>query len=55
MSSRPDRPSAAERYSRFRAHQEHPMLADFASRGWMRVDSRAVTIIDRDRLARRAR
>ena len=30
-------------------------LADFASRGWMRVDSRAVTIIDRDRLARRAR
>jgi CRP/FNR family cyclic AMP-dependent transcriptional regulator len=30
-------------------------LADFASRGWMRVDSRAVTILDRDRLARRAR
>ncbi len=30
-------------------------LADFASRGWLRVDSRAVTILDRDRLARRAR
>ncbi len=30
-------------------------LADFASRGWMRVDSRAVTIHDADRLARRAR
>src|SRR3954466_11065765 len=30
-------------------------LADFAGRGWMRVDSRAVTILDRDRLARRAR
>ncbi len=30
-------------------------LADFASRGWMRVDSRAVTLLDRERLARRAR
>jgi CRP/FNR family cyclic AMP-dependent transcriptional regulator len=30
-------------------------LADFSSRGWMRVDSRAVTILDPDRLARRAR
>ena len=30
-------------------------LADFASRGWMRVESRAVTIVDADRLARRAR
>jgi CRP/FNR family transcriptional regulator, cyclic AMP receptor protein len=30
-------------------------LAAFASRGWMRVDSRAVTILDADRLARRAR
>jgi len=30
-------------------------LADFASRGWMRVDSRAVTILDAERLARRAR
>ena len=30
-------------------------LADFASRGWLRVDSRAVTLIDRERLARRAR
>ena len=30
-------------------------LADFAARGWMRVDSRAVTILDADRLARRAR
>ena len=30
-------------------------LADFASRGWMRVDSRAVTILDSERLARRAR
>ena len=30
-------------------------LADFASRGWMRVDSRAVTILDADRLSRRAR
>ena len=30
-------------------------LADFGSRGWMRVDSRAVTILDPDRLARRAR
>jgi CRP-like cAMP-binding protein len=30
-------------------------LADFAGRGWMRVDSRAVTILDADRLQRRAR
>ena len=30
-------------------------LADFASRGWLRVDSRAVTILDAERLARRAR
>ncbi len=30
-------------------------LADFAARGWMRVDSRAVTILDPERLARRAR
>ena len=30
-------------------------LADFGSRGWLRVDSRAVTILDADRLARRAR
>ncbi len=30
-------------------------LADFASRGWLRVDSRAVTILDHERLARRAR
>ena len=30
-------------------------LADFASRGWLRVDSRAVTILDADRLSRRAR
>jgi len=30
-------------------------LADFAGRGWLQVDSRAVTVLDRDRLARRAR
>ena len=30
-------------------------LADFGQRGWVRVDSRALTILDRDRLARRAR
>lgn len=30
-------------------------LADFAGRGWLRVDSRAVTILDEERLARRAR
>ena len=30
-------------------------LADFAGRGWMRVDSRAVTILDAERLERRAR
>jgi len=30
-------------------------LADFAGRGWMRVESRAVTLLDRERLARRAR
>ena len=30
-------------------------LADFSARGWMRVDSRAVTLLDRERLARRAR
>jgi CRP-like cAMP-binding protein len=30
-------------------------LADFASRGWVRVDSRALTILDAERLARRAR
>jgi CRP/FNR family cyclic AMP-dependent transcriptional regulator len=30
-------------------------LADFASRGWVRVDSRALTILDSERLMRRAR
>ena len=30
-------------------------LADFAQRGWVRVDSRALTILDGERLARRAR
>ncbi|MFL6137730.1 MAG: Crp/Fnr family transcriptional regulator [Frankiaceae bacterium] len=30
-------------------------LADFASRGWLRLDGRAVVLLDRDRLARRAR
>ena len=30
-------------------------LADFASRGWLRLEGRAVVLIDRDRLARRAR
>ena len=30
-------------------------LAEFASRGWVRVDSRALTILDGERLARRAR
>lgn len=30
-------------------------LADFAGRGWLRLESRAVTIVDRDRLERRAR
>jgi CRP/FNR family cyclic AMP-dependent transcriptional regulator len=31
------------------------VLAEFASRGWVRVDSRALTILDAERLARRAR
>src|SRR6185369_16701127 len=30
-------------------------LADFAARGWVRVDSRALTILDAERLGRRAR
>lgn len=30
-------------------------LADFAGRGWLRLDSRAVLIVDRERLLRRAR
>jgi CRP-like cAMP-binding protein len=30
-------------------------LADFASRGWLRLESRAVTLLDTERLARRAR
>ncbi|WP_239311006.1 MULTISPECIES: Crp/Fnr family transcriptional regulator [unclassified Frankia] len=30
-------------------------LADFATRGWLRLDSRAVVLLDRERLARRAR
>jgi CRP/FNR family cyclic AMP-dependent transcriptional regulator len=30
-------------------------LADFATRGWLRLDSRAVVLLDRDRLSRRAR
>ncbi len=30
-------------------------LADFASRGWLRLESRAVTLLDTDRLGRRAR
>lgn len=30
-------------------------LADFANRGWLQLDSRAVLILDRERLAQRAR
>lgn len=30
-------------------------LADFVGRGWLRLESRAVTIFDRERLAKRAR
>ncbi len=30
-------------------------LADFAGRGWLRIEGRAVVLLDRDRLARRAR
>jgi CRP/FNR family cyclic AMP-dependent transcriptional regulator len=30
-------------------------LAEFAARGWLRVDGKAVVLLDRDRLARRAR
>ena len=30
-------------------------LADFVSRGWIRLEGRAVTLLDVDRLARRAR
>ncbi len=30
-------------------------LADFASRGWLRLEGKSVVILDRDRLARRAR
>jgi CRP-like cAMP-binding protein len=30
-------------------------LADFVGRGWLRLESRAVVILDRDRLVRRAR
>lgn len=31
------------------------VLAEFAARGWVRVDSWALTILDRERLAHRAR
>ncbi len=30
-------------------------LADFASRGWVRVEGKSVVILDRERLTRRAR
>jgi CRP-like cAMP-binding protein len=30
-------------------------LADFASRGWLRLEGKRVVILDRERLARRAR
>ena len=30
-------------------------LADFASRGWLRLDGKSVLILEPDRLARRAR
>ena len=30
-------------------------LADFASRGWIRLESRSVVLLDIDRLQRRAR
>jgi CRP-like cAMP-binding protein len=30
-------------------------LADFASRGWLRLDGKSVIILDPERLARRAR
>ncbi|MDQ3449775.1 MAG: Crp/Fnr family transcriptional regulator, partial [Actinomycetota bacterium] len=30
-------------------------LADFAARGWIRLDGRSVVLIDLDRLTRRAR
>ena len=30
-------------------------LADFASRGWIKLESRSVVLIDTERLARRSR
>jgi CRP-like cAMP-binding protein len=30
-------------------------LADFASRGWLRLDGKSVIVLDPERLARRAR
>ena len=30
-------------------------LADFASRGWLRLDGKSIIILDPERLARRAR
>jgi CRP/FNR family transcriptional regulator len=30
-------------------------LADFAGRGWIRLEARAVVLLDLERLARRAR
>jgi CRP-like cAMP-binding protein len=30
-------------------------LSEFAGRGWLRLDGRAVVILDRERLSRRAR
>jgi CRP-like cAMP-binding protein len=30
-------------------------LADFAQRGWLRLEGKSVVILDRERLARRAR
>jgi hypothetical protein len=30
-------------------------LADFAQRGWLRLEGKSVVILDRERLSRRAR
>ena len=53
-----NRPEIAEQLLRVlarRLRRTNDSLADFASRGWLRLDGKSVIILDPERLARRAR
>jgi hypothetical protein len=51
----PTSPRRSWRSSSARRETVNKALADFASRGWLRLDGKSVIILDPERLARRAR